>query len=59
MFILWVAYQMDVALVPWHDPNVIKTEIMFFINQHKCLEWFPLISLYNMFRVIWAHYFVQ
>ena len=44
--------------VPLYDPNVIKTEINFFIK-YKWFEWFPLISLYNTFRVLWAYYFLS
>ena len=29
MFILWVAYQIEVALVPWHDPNVMQNRANF------------------------------
>ena len=51
MFILWVVYQIEVSLM-----YLDMTQMLFIFIKFKWLEWFPLISLYNMFRVLWAYY---
>ena len=57
MVILWVVYKVELGLMYLDMTQMsLKQRYMFFIK-YKWLECFPLISLYNMFRVLWAYYF--
>ena len=57
MFILWVVYQIEVALVYLDITQTpLKQRKLVFIK-YKWLKWFPHISLYNTFRVSWASQF--